>query len=60
MSFFIADLALGAAELETAKAGILGASVVAGIAGILILWKRTPASLVRPVSATRLQPMRNR
>lgn len=44
MSLFIADLAFGrAAELETAKIGILAASVAAGIAGLLILWKRTPA-----------------
>lgn len=43
MSLFIADLAFGnAAELETAKMGILGASVVAGIAGMLLLMKRKP------------------
>jgi len=44
MSLFIADLAFGssAGELETAKVGILGASVVAGISGMLILVKKRP------------------
>jgi Na+/H+ antiporter NhaA len=41
MSLFIADLAFGSAgELETAKVGILAASVVAGITGMLILVKK--------------------
>ncbi len=46
MSLFIADLAFGsAAELETAKVGILAASVLAGIAGMLILSRKSrPAS----------------
>ena len=43
MSLFIADLAfVSASELETAKVGILAASVAAGITGALILLKRTP------------------
>ena len=43
MSLFIADLAFGSAgELETAKVGILAASVAAGIAGMLILVKKRP------------------
>jgi NhaA family Na+:H+ antiporter len=43
MSLFIADLAfISASELETAKVGILAASVAAGITGALILSKRTP------------------
>ena len=41
MSLFIANLAFGDAPLlETAKVGILGASVVSGIAGTLVLAKR--------------------
>ena len=43
MSLFIADLAFGnASELETAKVGILAASVAAGITGMLILVKKRP------------------
>ena len=43
MSLFIADLAFGSSdELETAKVGILAASVVAGITGMLILVKKRP------------------
>ena len=41
MSLFIANLAFGAdSVLETAKVGILVASVVSGIAGVLMLLKR--------------------
>ena len=41
MSLFIASLAFGAAEeLETAKVGILAASIVSGAAGALIISKR--------------------
>ncbi len=41
MSLFIASLAFGGgAELETAKVGILVASVVAGLAGTLVIVKR--------------------
>ncbi|MGI8890136.1 MAG: Na+/H+ antiporter NhaA [Chthoniobacterales bacterium] len=41
MSLFIADLAFGSAtELETAKVGILVASVAAGLVGMLILRQR--------------------
>lgn len=44
MSLFIAGLAFGdAANLDTAKIGILGASVLAGATGYVILW-RTPRS----------------
>jgi NhaA family Na+:H+ antiporter len=44
MSLFIANLAFGAAsELETAKVGILAASVGSGIAGALVLFKKTRA-----------------
>jgi NhaA family Na+:H+ antiporter len=40
MSLFIASLAFGGgSELETAKVGILAASVVAGLAGALVIWK---------------------
>ena len=43
MSLFIADLAFGSAgELETAKVGILAASVIAGITGMLILVSKKP------------------
>ena len=43
MSLFIADLAFASAsELETAKVGILVASVATGITATLILFKRTP------------------
>jgi Na+:H+ antiporter, NhaA family len=42
MSLFIASLAFGGgSELETAKVGILAASVVAGLAGALVILKRT-------------------
>jgi len=41
MSLFIANLAFGEAPaLETAKVGILLASVVSGIAGAIVLVKR--------------------
>jgi len=41
MSLFIADLAFGSTnELETAKVGILAASVAAGSTGMLILVKK--------------------
>jgi NhaA family Na+:H+ antiporter len=41
MSLFIANLAFDAADtLETAKVGILAASVAAGIAGVIVLWRR--------------------
>jgi NhaA family Na+:H+ antiporter len=41
MSLFIANLAFGDAPLlETAKVGIMGASVVSGIAGTIVLAKR--------------------
>jgi NhaA family Na+:H+ antiporter len=41
MSLFIANLAFGEAPvLETAKVGILVASVVSGIAGAIVLVKR--------------------
>jgi len=44
MSLFIANLAFGgASELETAKVGILAASVASGIAGALVLFKKTRA-----------------
>jgi NhaA family Na+:H+ antiporter len=44
MSLFIAGLAFGASSaLETAKVGILGASLVSGVAGALILLKKVRA-----------------
>ncbi len=44
MSLFIANLAFGASDaLETAKVGILAASLVSGVAGALILLKKVPA-----------------
>ena len=50
MSLFIASLAFGGgSELETAKVGILAASVVAGLAGALVLWPR-PQPNDRPIS----------
>jgi NhaA family Na+:H+ antiporter len=43
MSLFIAGLAFGStAELDTAKVGILAASVAAGSTGMLILVKKRP------------------
>ncbi len=41
MSLFVANLAFGATPtLETAKVGILAASIVSGIAGAMMLWAR--------------------
>ncbi len=37
MSLFIAELALGGPELSMAKVGILGASIIAGVGGSLLL-----------------------
>lgn len=51
MSLFIANLAFGAAaELETAKVGILAASIASGLAGTLVLFrrKRAQATIERP------------
>ena len=41
MSLFVAGLAYGdgSGELALAKVGILGASVIAGLGGFLILWR---------------------
>ena len=42
MSLFIANLAFGVnSTLEIAKVGILAASVISGIAGMLVLVKRS-------------------
>ena len=44
MSLFIANLAFGDAPLlETAKVGILGASVASGVAGVIVLLRRGKA-----------------
>jgi NhaA family Na+:H+ antiporter len=44
MSLFVANLAFGEnPTLETAKVGILAASVVSGIAGVIVLRKRNDA-----------------
>lgn len=43
MSLFIANLALGGEMLDAAKVGILGASLVAGAAGMAVLVARLPA-----------------
>jgi NhaA family Na+:H+ antiporter len=44
MSLFIANLAFGdAPALDTAKVGILAASIVSGAAGAVVLLKRSPA-----------------
>ena len=43
MSLFIASLAFASnAEIETSKIGILAASIVSGVAGILVVFKRCP------------------
>lgn len=45
MSLFIASLAFGSdTELETAKVGILAASIAAGVVGTLVIWKRVQPS----------------
>jgi len=50
MSLFVANLAFGAGdELETAKVGILAASVIAGLAGTLVLFKRSQPNDFPPV-----------
>jgi len=44
MSLFVANLAFGSTPmLETAKVGILAASVISGVAGAIILLQRTKA-----------------
>ncbi len=44
MSLFIASLAFASnTEIETSKIGILAASIVAGLAGTMMLWKRPVA-----------------
>jgi Na+/H+ antiporter NhaA len=44
MSLFIADLAFGTTPvLETAKVGILAASIVSGAAGAIVLLQKTKA-----------------
>ena len=46
MSLFIANLAFGdAPSLETAKVGILAASLISGVAGAIVLLRRTKTSL---------------
>ncbi len=46
MSLFIANLAFGDAPLlETAKVGILAASVASGVAGVIVLVRRSPEPL---------------
>jgi NhaA family Na+:H+ antiporter len=43
MSLFIANLAFGDAPLlETAKLGILAASVASGVAGVIVFARRSP------------------
>ena len=43
MSLFIASLAFASnTEIETSKIGILAASIVSGVAGILVVFKRCP------------------
>lgn len=52
MSLFIATLGFGqGALLEGAKLGILGASLVAGGLGYLVLWRQAPAPVVEPGAA---------
>jgi NhaA family Na+:H+ antiporter len=48
MAIFIAGLALDAGALDTAKVGILAASALGGIAGMLVLAMRLPAAGERP------------
>jgi NhaA family Na+:H+ antiporter len=44
MSLFVANLAFGETPvLETAKVGILAASVASGIAGVIVLWRKNEA-----------------
>ncbi len=44
MSLFIASLAFASnSEIETSKIGILAASIVAGVGGTLVVFKRSPA-----------------
>jgi NhaA family Na+:H+ antiporter len=46
MSLFIANLAFGDAPLlETAKVGILVASVASGVAGVIVFVRRSPEPL---------------
>jgi hypothetical protein len=41
---FVANLAFGETPvLETAKVGILAASVASGIAGVIVLWRKNEA-----------------
>jgi NhaA family Na+:H+ antiporter len=42
MAMFIASLALGGTELDSAKIGILGASAIAAVAGMLVLMSIKP------------------
>jgi NhaA family Na+:H+ antiporter len=45
MSLFIATLGFGSgAQLEAAKIGILGASLIAGCLGYVLLWRATRAA----------------
>jgi NhaA family Na+:H+ antiporter len=45
MSLFVANLAFGdTLALELAKVGILAASIVSGVAGAIVLLRRTKAS----------------
>lgn len=54
MSLFVANLAFGPTPmLETAKVGILAASIVSGVTGALILWKK-PAVMQAGSSADNL------
>jgi Na+/H+ antiporter NhaA len=48
MSLFVASLAFGEADhLSVAKIGILTASVLAAIAGSLLLMRRSPAATLK-------------
>ncbi|MGH9159934.1 MAG: Na+/H+ antiporter NhaA, partial [Vicinamibacteraceae bacterium] len=42
MALFISSLALGDTLLDAAKIGVLAGSLVAGVAGLLLIWRRLP------------------